>query len=176
MNIIIKHLAAEDIQADMLSTFKHSQRITRKWVKIAGQWTFTGADDLREWDTDKRAWIAEYMHEQMSRGGAVVGAWCGDTLIGFCCVDGILRGTKSRYANLTMLFVDEDWHRCKIGKHLFAAVCDHARGLGASKLFISAIPALETVAFYQAMGCTDAMEIITDFVDTENDRYMEYPL
>ena len=52
MNIIIKHLAAEDIQADMLSTFKHSQRITRKWVKIAGQWTFTGADDLREWDTD----------------------------------------------------------------------------------------------------------------------------
>lgn len=176
MHIIIKHLTAADIQADMLCTFKHSQRITRKWVKIAGQWTLTDTNDLREWDANKRVWITEYMREQIARGGAVVGAWCGDTLIGFCCIDGILRGTKFRYVNLTMLFVDDDWHRRGIGKQLLAAVCVHARCLGATKLFISAIPSVDTVAFYQATGCTDAMEVITDFVDTENDRYMEYSL
>lgn len=48
--------------------------------------------------------------------------------------------------------------------------------MGAEKLFISAVPSEETVAFYIAMRCRDAEEMIPEFVDTPEDRYLEYDL
>ena len=44
----------------------------------------------------------------------------------------------------------------------------------AEKLFISAIPSKETVAFYFSQGCVDAPVVIEEFVDTKEDRYLEY--
>ena len=87
-----------------------------------------------------------------------------------------MEGTAEKYANLSMLFVDDDWKRNGIGRSLFTEMCRCAKEMGADKLFISAIPSYETVAFYFNMGCSDAKNIIEDFVDTEEDRYMEYDL
>ena len=46
----------------------------------------------------------------------------------------------------------------------------------ADKLFISAVPSFETVAFYFSMGCQDTQELIEEYMDTEHDRYLEYSL
>ncbi|MDO4332488.1 MAG: GNAT family N-acetyltransferase [Eubacteriales bacterium] len=78
--------------------------------------------------------------------------------------------------SIFLLFVDDEWKRKGVGKALFEAICKCAFVNGADKLFISAIPSVETIAFYFSMGCTDAEEIITDYIDTENDRYLEYRL
>lgn len=78
--------------------------------------------------------------------------------------------------NLTMLFVDDEWKRKGIGTKLFHQMCIYAENIKADKIFISAIPSYETVAFYSVMGCSDAKEIINSFVDSENDRYLEYDL
>ena len=43
-------------------------------------------------------------------------------------------------------------------------------------VFLSAVPAEETVAFYFAMGCGDAEEIVPEFVDTPDDRYLKFSL
>ena len=43
-----------------------------------------------------------------------------------------------------------------IGKKLFNAAKDWANKHGAKKLYISAHSAVETQAFYKAMGCTEA--------------------
>ena len=51
-----------------------------------------------------------------------------------------------------------------------------ASARGAEKLFISSIPAEETVSFYFAMGCRDAEETVEEFVDMPYDRYLEYQL
>lgn len=75
-----------------------------------------------------------------------------------------------------MLFVDDKWKRKGLGKKLFDEICKHAAHKGADKLFISAIPSFETVAFYLNMGCEDAKDIISEYIDTENDRYLEYSL
>lgn len=99
-----------------------------------------------------------------------------DLFVGFCCIDGYLYGKTAKYANLTMLFVDDEWKRKGIGKALFKEICKYAKKKNAKKLFISAIPSVETIAFYFAMGCIDAKEIITDYIDTKNDRYLEYLL
>ena len=113
------------------------------------------------------------MSQQIHRGGVTVGAFYRTRLIGFCCVDGVLSGKSAKYANLTMLFIDDAWKRNGIGKMLFQEACHHAKALGAEKMFISAIPSVETIAFYFKMGCCDTKEIIEAFVDSEDDRYLE---
>ena len=169
----IRPLSSDEIRPEMLLSFRHDQHITRKWAKPNGTWELADADELRQWDTEKRVWITEYLREQIISGGAAIFAFDGSDIVGFCSVDG---KTFNQYANLTMLFVDDNRKRRGIGRKLFAAACGHARKMGADKLFISSIPSLETVSFYQALGCVDASKIIEDFVDTHEDRYMEFDL
>lgn len=173
---IIRELLWSDIVPELLKTFSHSQKITKKWIKENDTWRIYDVSVLREWSVQKRGWITEYMGQQMLRGGAVIGAFFNGRLVGFCCLDGVISGETARYANMSMLFVDDNWKRRGIGSLLFREICPHATRIGAEKMFISAIPAMETIAFYQKMGCCDAKEIVAGFVDSADDRYMEIQL
>ncbi len=169
----VKQLNIADITPGLLENFVHYQKITKKWVKKNEVWELTNASILREWNTEKKSWIAKYMCQQIERGGITLGAFCYEHLIGFCCVDGMVSGNSAKYANLTMLFVDDNWKRNGIGSLLLQEARKHAIKLGAEKLFISAIPSVETIAFYLKMGCVDANEIVESFIDAEDDRYLE---
>ena len=169
----IKQLNIVDISPALLKDFAHRQKITKKWVKRDDVWELADVSLLREWSEDKRIWITEYMCRQIDRGGITVGAFCNESLIGFCCVDGTVSGNSSKYANLTMLFVDDNWKRNGIGKLLLQEAREQAIKLGAEKIFVSAIPSAETIAFYLNMGCVDANEIVGAYVDSEDDRYLE---
>lgn len=172
----IKDLTVKDISSDILLSFNHHQVITQKWVNKNNKWKLTAASELREWDREKRIWIAEYLRRQIERGGAVVAAFEENVLIGFCSIDGGISGNTAKYANMTMLFVDDEWKRKGIGRKLFKRICMCAAKMNADKLFVSAIPSFETVAFYFDMGCKDAGEIVSEYVDTDRDRCLEYSL
>lgn len=172
----IKNLTTNDIPSDVLLNFRHREIITKKWINQNGQWNLVAASDLREWKQQKRIWISGYLCQQLERGGSVVAAYTGDTLVGFCCADGCLAGKTAKYANMTMLFVDDQWKRKGIGRKLFENICFCAKQMGAEKLFISAVPSFDTIAFYFAMGCVDAGEVIPEYVDTNEDRYLEFSL
>ena len=174
MNIVI--LTIDRIKPDMLSDFYYNQLITKQWIWNDLQWRITDTSVMRQWSMEKRKWIPQYLQQQIERGGTVVAAIVSDTIIGFGSIDGRLLGKTAKYANLTMLFVDDRWKRKGVGKKLFCELCKYAKGMMADKLFISAIPAVETIAFYNSMGCEDTMEIITEFVDTKQDRYLEFLL
>lgn len=171
--ISIIELDSGKIQQNMLMDFHHQQIIKRKWI-MDNDWKLVGCSDLREWSIEKRIWITHYLQQQVKRGGTVLGAFEKEVLVGFCCIDGYLLGKTAQYANLTMLFIDDEWKRQGIGKLLFENICKCAVKMKADKLFISAIPSFETIAFYFNMGCVDAKEIIQEYVDTENDRYLEF--
>ncbi len=174
--ITIRLLTLSDTHPEMLYSFKDRQVITDKWVKIKDHYELAKTNEVFEWNESKRIWISKYLAQQMESGGFVAGAFCNDRIIGFSSIDGVLEGNQEKYANLTMLFVDNDWKRKGIGRSLFIEMCRCAKEMGADKLFISAIPSFETVAFYFNVGCSDAEQIIEDFVDTEEDRYLEYDL
>lgn len=174
--IEVKNLTTEDISSGMLLNFHHHQIITEKWVNSSGKWELVKTSDLREWNEEKRKWISEYLCRQIERGGSVVAAYAGDILAGFCCVDGCLAGKTAKYANMTMLFVDDNWKRKGVGRKLFENICIFAKRMNADKLFISAIPSADTIAFYFRIGCEDAREIISEYVDTDEDRYLEFVL
>ena len=112
----------------------------------------------------------------MNRGGFAAGAFSNNQIVGFSCLDGILQGTSEKYVNLTMLFVDDEWRQKGIGKKLFQLMCTCAGNMQADKIFISAIPSYDTIRFYFNRGCSDAQYIIDSFIDTQEDRYLEYDL
>lgn len=174
--ITTRLLTSSDIYPEMLDSFKHKQIISNKWIKNKDHYELTKTNEVREWSDDKKIWISQYLYQQMNRGGFAAGAFFNNKIVGFSCLDGILQGISEKYVNLTMLFVDDEWRRKGVGKNLFHQMCLYAEDMKADKIFISAIPSYETVAFYFNMGCSDARYIIDSFVDTENDRYLEYDL
>ena len=72
-------------------------------------------------------------------------------IIAFACIDGNLIGHPVCYSNLTMLFVDDRFQRLGIGKKLLGSIKNEASKIGADRLFISAIPSEDTIAFYLSL-------------------------
>lgn len=172
----IKNIEIDHIDSNMIIEFNHIQSIKHKYIKTEGEWKVIDTDEVRQWNLDKRLWIPKYLSQQIKRGGFAIGAYDNGRLVGFGCADGCLCGRKAKYMNLTMLFTDDRFQRKGIGKKLFSEICNLAAQKGGERLFISAVPSVETVSFYQNLGCRDAREIIDEYIDTENDRYLEYVL
>lgn len=80
----------------------------------------------------------------------------GGAMKGFAAVGAEWFGDGREYLDLTNLHVSEDARRQGIGRALFLAAARWARDRGAQKLYISAHSAIESQAFYRAMGCVEA--------------------
>lgn len=159
---------------DMLTDFAHMQKWSEQWTQRNGAWILEPTQQSRIWSEEKRIWITKYLQEQIERGGNVFGAFKEEKLVGFAAHDAPIAIDGIKWVNLTMLFVDDGFARCGIGASLFNEITKSAKENGAEKLFISAIPSKETVAFYFSQGCVDATVVIKEFVDTKEDRYFEY--
>ena len=168
-----RRLYTEELSSNYFADFKHEQKWSQQWVKQNFVWSLEHIKGSRSWSAEKRIWIAEYLKKQIAGGGFAIGAFQNDQIVGFICIDGKI---IDRYANLTMLFVDDAFKRVGIGKTLLQKARKEALTINAKKLFISAIPSEETIAFYFSVGCKDAEMIVPDFVDSENDRYLELEL
>ena len=57
----VTNFTASTIPDDFLKGFAHHQKITRKWVRTDAGWELEDASILREWDAEKRIWIAFQM-------------------------------------------------------------------------------------------------------------------
>lgn len=172
----IKKLTIDQLPDSLLENFCHQQHITQKWVKIANNWVIKEVVETRTWENEKKVWIPVYLKAQIERGGSIIGAFQKDALIGFISMDGYLRWNTAKYANLTMLFIDDGFNRSGLGSRLFEEICEEAKRIGATKLFISAIPALETIAFYKHLGCIEVQENIQEYIDMQEDYYLEFLL
>ena len=121
-------LTIDNIVSEMLFDFCHHQVITKICIHDNNEWKTTDTHILREWSLEKKKWISQYLQQQIERGGFVVAAFDEDILIGFCSIDGRLLGKTAKYANMTMLFVDDRYKRKGIGKKLFFEIVKSAFG------------------------------------------------
>lgn len=174
----VRELGHEDLKGGFLQAFAHEQVYGRVWKRRDGQLRLEAveAPTVRSWDADKRLWVPEYLEATRSAGGCVLGCFAGEVLAGFLALDGRFGGAEGRTLNLAMLFVDDRYQRQGVGRRLFTAGMERARRMGADTVFLSAVPTEETVAFYFAMGCEDAEEVVPEFVDMSDDRYLKFSL
>lgn len=111
-----------------------------------------GYFDLRGWPPEQVATDTPMLYACFDRGGAFVGMFDDDQLVGVALVDTIPLGAAGDEVQLKYLYVSRSHRRQGIGEALFREARALARAGGAQALYISATPTENTVDFYRRRG------------------------
>lgn len=149
-------LREDEINQDLFAAFHRQQQVTHCWRKEAGRWVIRAIAFVDDWTKADYQELFTQLRQIILTGGLVLGGFYQGRLKGFAAVEPALFGDQRQYLDLAHLYVSQDMRGKGLGKALFARVKEHARGRGAQKLYISAHSAVETQAFYRAMGCVHA--------------------
>lgn len=176
--LLVKYrkLAIED--CELINHINPSQYIKNAWREVDGKRMLV---DINYHDTD---WANGYDHHFNSLKATILNEGCaigafdeGNKLIGFATINHEFFGVNYKYILLDQLFITLE-HRSKgIGRKLFSIITDIAKEWQAEKIYICAGSAEETVAFYYAIGCKEAVEINKDLYENDpRDFQLEFLL
>lgn len=170
-------LSACDIPDDFLRDFRRRQVVRECWRREGGQWLVKPIAFVDDWTAADRVDRVASLRRVIVSGGAVLAAMAGDVPKGYAAVLGQPMGSRRQYLELKYLHISQELRGRGHGRVLFLMAADWARHRGAEKLYISAHSAVETQAFYRAMGCVEALEYSRPHVEREPcDCQMEYRL
>lgn len=172
-----RQLDADEICPRLFGQFIRRQKVTMCRRREAGKWVIREDPFIDDWSEEDYRILVSCLKNTVNTGGFVYAAFYKDALKGFVSVESALFGGDNRYLDLSSIHVSEDMRGRKIGQHLFKAAAEWAGQKGARKLYISSHSAVETQAFYQAMGCVEAQEYHQEHVEREPyDCQLEYQL
>ena len=131
--------------------------------------------DAQGWPPGEAELYTPILLECFDRGGTFWGAFEDENLVGVAVLESKFIGSKSDMLQLKFLHVSRGQRRQGLGNKLFHLAVDHARSLGARKLYISATPSENTINFYMRLGCGLATEINPELFALEpEDIHLEY--
>lgn len=162
-----KVLFAEDINISLFEYFDRTQIVTKCWRKINGEWSIVNAPFIDNWSEEDYRNGVDYLKNLIGSGGYAVGAFCDGKLKGFMSVEPKIFGNNCRYIDLSNIHVSREMRGLGIGKELFRLAKKWAKEHNAEKLYISSHSAIESQAFYKAMGCVEAVEYNKELVQRE---------
>ncbi len=162
-----RRLTLSDMNDGLLRDFDRRQAVTQVRRRVDGVWRTVPCPYVDDWTGEQRAAVVWILGEILARGGRVIGAFLNGKLKGLIAVEAAPMGSRGQYRELCGFWVSADCRGQGIGSKLFQIAKLEARHLGAEKLYISSHPAVETQAFYAAMGCTEAREYSEEHVARE---------
>jgi ribosomal protein S18 acetylase RimI-like enzyme len=176
--ITYRRLTLSDLSPDILKSFHRYQEIKKSWRRIDNEWVLIDNPFIEDWtDEQKRYTVTAGLVPAVHSGGAIFAAYDADKLIGFSTLMGARMGSVGQYLQMDMLHVSAEYRHHGIGRKLFTLAVEAARELGAPRMYISASSSEESQAFYRALGCVHAEEIIPElFAEEPFDVHMEYNL
>lgn len=157
----------EDINRKLFTNFKRHQRVTNCWRKVDNKWCIKEDPFIDDWTEEEYTELICCLKNTVATGGFLLGAFSDEGLKGFVSVESKLFGENKEYLDLSSIHVSEDSRGKGIGKELFIYAKEWAKQHGAQKLYISAHSAVESQAFYHAMGCVEALEYNKEHVERE---------
>lgn len=177
MEIVYRTINKEEIKRSLFSGFERHQVVTKCLRREEDHWVVKDDPFIDQWDEKEYQFLVLCLVHTVENGGVVIGAFEEGILKGFVSVEADRLGREGEYRDLTSLHVSEDRRGRGIGKTLFLRAAEWARQNGGKKLYLSSHSAVETQAFYEAMGCQDAKEYMEEHVTREPyDRQLEYVL
>lgn len=162
-----RELYADEICRELFNGFIRHQTVTKCRRKENDEWIIKDAPFIDDWTEDEYQILVACLKNTISTGGFVYAAFYDDTLKGFVSVEPDLFGGEQKYLDLSSIHVSEDMRGKGIGKSLFLAAKEWAKNHGGEKLYISAHSAVESQAFYKAMGCVEAQVYNQKHVEKE---------
>ena len=176
-NISYGILKKEEINLLLFSNFDRYQEVTKCWRKENDKWVLKDISFTENWGPDEYESLVKCLQKTIMTGGTVFGAFSDNNLVGFASLENQFFGSKNDYLQLSSIHTSNSCRGRGIGKKLFNLVCKKAREAGAEKLYISAHSSEETISFYKALGCKEALEYNKNLVDKEPcDCQLEYVL
>lgn len=170
-------LEEKEICPELFDRFIRHQCVTRCRRRVDGAWVIVEDPFTDDWTKEDYQTLTGCLKNTVKTGGFVCGAFYRGVLKGFVSVESSLFGKEHHYLDLSSIHVSEDMRGHGIGRELFEKASDWAIQNGADKLYISAHSAVETQAFYQAMGCVEAQMYDRKHVEREPfDCQLEYRL
>lgn len=155
-----------------------SQCIERAWREVDGKRQLININyQDNDWPNGYEYHFTN-LKETILNNGYAVGAFDEiNRLIGFATLNHDFFGEKYNYVLLDQLFITLGQRNKGIGKRLFSIISDQALKWNADKIYICAGSAEETVAFYFAIGCIEAVEINEIYYENDpRDLQLEYIL
>lgn len=156
MTIQYRSLKEDEICRGLFAQFIRRQEVTDCWRRVNGEWVIREDPFIDDWTEEEYQELVSLLKRTVDRGGIVLGAFCDNVLKGFASVEAGIFCPEQGYLDLSSIHVSEDMRGKGIGRRLFQAVKEWARAHGGRKLYISAHSAVESQAFYKAMGCVEA--------------------
>ncbi len=167
MTVQYRMLKEDEICREQFGQFVRRQEVGKCWRREEGEWVIRDAPFIDDWSEEDYQILVDCLKNTVRTGGVVYAAFCGKALKGFVSVEAELFGSGKQYLDLTSLHVSGDLRGRGIGRELFLEACRWAKQRGAAKLYISGHSAVETQAFYRAMGCVEAEEYNQGHVEAE---------
>ena len=173
-----RELGIDDVSPDILKDFNRYQVVTKSWRKRGDEYMLEDTPFIDDWSAEKKYNTATIgFPEAIRSNGCVFGAYDGNKLIGFAVINGGFIGREKQYLQIENMQVSFEYRHKGIGRKLFLLCIEKGYTLSAQKLYISAQSSQESQAFYQAMGCVYATEVIPELFEQEPfDVHMEYCL
>jgi len=165
--VYYRELAISEINFELFHAFQRKQVVTDCWRKEKDKWVIKSDPFIDDWGNEEYEELFRCLKNTIATGGLVYGAFVQDELKGFVSVEGALMGSNSQYMDLSAIHVSQDMRGQGIGRELFSIAKRFAREKNAKKLYISAHSAVESQAFYHAMGCVEAKEYNLEHVEKE---------
>lgn len=162
-----RKLCENEIERKLFQNFIRRQEVKQCWRREKGKWVVKEIPFVDDWSEADYQFLVTCLKRTAAAGGFVYAAFCDGILKGFASVESGLSGGEEKYLDLSSLHVSEDMRGKGIGKELFLAACSWAKEKKARKLYISGHSAVETQAFYKAMGCVEAKVYDKKHVEAE---------
>lgn len=165
--ITYRQLVSKEIDIELFKDFTRRQVVTDCLRKENDKWVIKSDPFIDDWSEEDYKFLVICLKNTVKTGGFVYGAFYDKALKGFVSVEADIFDEEQGYINLSSIHVSEDMRGKGIGKALFLAAKEWAKGRGARKLYISAHSAVETEAFYKKMGCVEAVNYNKAHVEKE---------
>lgn len=163
-----RELQKDEISRGLFADFERYQNVTKCWRKVDGEWLIKDIAFVDDWTEEEYETLISELQHTLETGGFVAGAFAADgRLKGFASVEPTPFGSERQYLDLANLHISQECRRNGIGKELFLMAKSWAKEHGAKKLYLSAHSAIESQAFYRAMGCVEAEEYNQELVEKE---------
>lgn len=165
--ITYKMVSENEITRELFADFIRRQVVTDCWRKMDGKWCIKSDPFVDDWNEKDYEFLIQCLKNTVRTGGMVMGTFFDGRLKGFVSVEAKPFGSKGQYLDLTSIHISQDMRGRGIGRKLFLQAKAWAKEHGAQKLYISAHSAVESQAFYKAMGCVEAKEYQQSHVEQE---------
>lgn len=162
-----RELCVNEMNRALFADFHRTQNVTKCWRKIDGEWLIRDIAFVDDWTEREYRELVQYLRNIIRINGFTAGAFYNGQLKGFVCVEPNLFGKEKEYVDLSNIHVSQDMRGKGLGKELFSMARKWAKAHGAKKLYISAHSAVESQAFYHAMGCSEAAEYNKELSEKE---------